>query len=148
MDKIIGKTEAHEFYRSIVTAIEPDLEFTPPHVVAESAASIADRLGATVVAAFTSSGVTAARIARQRPAAPVVALTPHESVARRLCLLWGAHSVLSADIQSYEEMVQRATQATLDEGFAAANRHIVIVGGIPFGEAGSTNNIRVVQIAA
>ena len=147
MDKIIGKTEAHEFYRRIVTAIEPDVESTPSHVVAESAADIADRLGATVIAAFTSSGVTAARIARQRPAAPIVALTPHEAIARRLCLFWGAHSVLSADIHSYEEMVQRATQATLDEGFASANRHIVIVGGIPFGEAGTTNNLRVVQIA-
>ena len=76
-----------------------------------------------------------------------MALTPHEAIARRLCLFWGAHSVLSADIHSYEEMVQRATQATLDEGFASANRHIVIVGGIPFGEAGTTNNLRVVQIA-
>jgi pyruvate kinase len=147
MDKIIGKTEAHEFYRRIVTAIEPDVESTPSHVVAGSAADIADRLGATVIAAFTSSGVTAARIARQRPVAPIVALTPHEAIARRLCLFWGAHSVLSADIHSYEEMVQRATQATLDEGFASANRHIVIVGGIPFGEAGTTNNLRVVQIA-
>ncbi|MDH6261776.1 pyruvate kinase [Bradyrhizobium sp. BR13661] len=117
MDKIVGRTEIHEFYRRIITAIEPDVEQTPPHMIARSASEIADRLDAAVIVAFTSSGITAARIARQRPAAMIVALTPHRSVARRLCLFWGAHSVLSADIRSYEEMVERAKRAALDEGF-------------------------------
>src|ERR1700738_3340008 len=145
MDRIIRKTEAHKSYRPIVTAMGPDVESIPSQAIAESAAEIADRLGAVVIAAFTYSGMTAARIARWRPIAPIVALTPRDTVARRLCLLWGAHSIFSAEVGSYEEMVQRATDTTAREGFATANEHIIIVGGIPFGEAGTTNNIRIVQ---
>jgi pyruvate kinase len=146
MDRIIRKTEAHRFYRPIVTATEPSVEWIPSQAIAESAAEIADRLGAVVIAAFSYSGMTAARIARWRPMAPVVALTPRETVARRLCLLWGAHSIFSAEVGSYEEMVQRATETTIHEGFASAKQQILIVGGIPFGKAGTTNNLRIVQI--
>ena len=67
-------------------------------------------------------------------------------IRRRLCLLWGAHSVLSKDVNTYEEMVDRATKTALTEEFARPSQHIVVVAGIPFGETGSTNNLRVVQI--
>ena len=96
--------------------------------------------------AFTSSGTTAARIARKRPAIPILALTPDERVSRRLCLLWGAHSVLSEDITTYEEMVERAAATAHSEGFAKPTQNIVVVAGIPFAQAGTTNNLRVVQV--
>jgi len=67
-------------------------------------------------------------------------------VSRQLCLLWGAHSVLSRDIHSYEEMVERATATALTEAFAQPSDSIVVVAGIPFGEAGTTNNLRVVRV--
>ena len=67
-------------------------------------------------------------------------------MSRRLCLLWGAHSVLSKDVNTYEEMVDRATKTALAEEFAQPADLIVVVAGVPFGEAGTTNNLRVVQI--
>jgi pyruvate kinase len=67
-------------------------------------------------------------------------------VSRRLCLLWGAHSVQSKDIKNYKEMVVRATETALTEAFGQRADSIVVVAGIPFGEAGTTNNLRVVQI--
>ena len=102
---------------------------------------------ASAMVAFTSSGNTAARIARKRPSVPILAVTPNQTVSRQLCLLWGAHSVLSKDVNSYEEMVDRATRTALAEEFAKPAEPIVVVAGIPFGEAGTTNNLRVVQIA-
>lgn len=67
-------------------------------------------------------------------------------MSRQLCLLWGAHSVLSKDVNNYEEMVDRATQTALTEEFAQRADLIVVVAGVPFGEAGTTNNLRVVEI--
>jgi len=58
----------------------------------------------------------------------------------------GAHSVLSSHVNSYEEMVERATQTALAEESSRRADSIVVVAGIPFGEAGTTNNLRVVQI--
>jgi pyruvate kinase len=144
MDRIITKTERDKAYRSIITALEPAIEESPPHAVAAAAADLADAIHASCIVAFTSSGTTAARIARNRPDVPILALTPDEQVARQLCLLWGAHSVRSADIASYEEMVDHAVAHARKEGMAQLPDRIVVVAGVPFGTAGSTNNIRIV----
>jgi pyruvate kinase len=146
MDRIIRSTESHKMYRSIVAATQPDEEQTPPHAVATAAADLASAIHASAIVAYTSSGTTAARIARKRPAVPVLAITPSEQVSRRLCLLWGAFSLRSDDIHSYEEMVDHAVEEAVRQDFAHKAGLIVVVAGIPFGQAGTTNNLRVVQI--
>jgi pyruvate kinase len=146
MSHIIESTERHKMYRAIIDASHPGEEETAPHAVAAAAADLASALQATAIVAFTSSGTTAARIARKRPKVPLLAITPHESVARQLSLLWGAHSVLSEDISTYEEMVEKAAQIAVSEEFAKQADSIVVVAGIPFREAGTTNNLRVVHI--
>jgi len=147
MDRIIKSTEQHKMYRSIVEATQPGEEQTPPHAVATAAADLASAIHATAIVAYTSSGTTAARVARKRPSLPILAITPNPEVSRRLCLLWGAHSVLSEDVHSYEEMVERATAFTVEEEFARARDLLVLVAGIPFGQAGTTNNLRVVSVS-
>lgn len=146
MNRIIESTERHKMYRPILDASQPGEEETAPHAVAAAAADLAAAIHASAIVAFTSSGTTAARIARKRPKVAVLAITPDQRVARQLSLLWGAHSVLSEDINTYEEMVDRATQIALTEAFAKQAASIVVVAGIPFAEAGTTNNLRVVQI--
>jgi pyruvate kinase len=54
--------------------------------------------------------------------------------------------VLSEDVQSYEEMVQRATGFARAEEFATSKDLLVVVAGIPFAQAGTTNNLRVVSV--
>jgi len=147
MDRIIRRTEAHKLYRPFVTAIDIGIDAIPSEVVSKSAADVADQLDGAVIAAFTYSGATAARIARWRPAAPIIALTPRDEIARRLNVLWGTHSVFSEDVSSYEEMIARATATAAREGIAPDGTQLIIVGGIPFGEAGTTNNLRIARIS-
>jgi pyruvate kinase len=146
MDRIIQSTERHTHYRSIINASALDAETTPPHAVAEAAATVAGNIGAAAIIGFTSSGTTATRIARRRPALPIVAITPNLQVARQMALLWGAHSVQSKDVASYEEMVSVASSIVAAEGLAAATSTLVVVAGIPFGQTGTTNNLRVVTL--
>jgi len=148
MDRIIRKTEQHKLYRSILAASEPEVEATPPHAVAAAAADLAQAIHASAIVAFTSSGTTAARIARKRPEVPILAVTPDERVSRQLCLLWGAHSVRSDDVGSYEEVIERAEAHAISEEFANAKDLIVVVSGVPFRIAGTTNNLRVLQMSA
>jgi pyruvate kinase len=148
MDRIVRKTEQHKLYRSIIAASEPEVEDTPPHAVAAAAADLARATSASAIVAFTSSGTTAARIARKRPEVPILAVTPDERVSRQLCLLWGAHSVRSDDVGSYEEVIGRAEAHAVSEEFAKANDLVVVVFGLPFGTAGTTNNLRVLQMSA
>ncbi|MCE4225566.1 pyruvate kinase [Methylobacterium sp. C25] len=146
MDRIIRSVEGHKLYHSLIAASEPGEEETPPHAVATATAGLAEAVNAVAIVAYTSSGTTAARVARKRPKAPILALTPNLATSRRLSLLWGAHSVLTQDVGSYEEMTANAAHHARTEGFAEPNDIIVTTAGIPFHTTGNTNNIRLIQI--
>ena len=148
MDRIIRRTEQHKLYRSIIEASDPGEEDTPPHAVAAAAADLAHVTRAAAIVAFTSSGTTAARIARKRPEVPILAVTPDERVSRQLSLLWGAHSVRSDNVNSFEQINQLAELHALSEEFANPNDLLIVVSGVPFGRAGTTNNLRVLQLSA
>jgi pyruvate kinase len=144
MDRIISHTEQHKSYRSIMQALTPEPDPRPQHAIAAAAADVASTIGSSAIVAFTSSGTTAIRIARERPDIPILGITPDESIARRMALLWGTHSIRSADIASYDEMVEQAAMQARAEGFAKPAGTIVVVAGVPFGTQGSTNNLRIV----
>ncbi len=146
MDRIITSTEQHKMYRSLIEATQPGEEQTAPHAVATAASDLATVIHSKAIVAYTSSGTTAARVARKRPSQPILAITPSLATSRRLCLLWGAHSVFSEDVNSYEEMVDRASRLSRSQGFAAGGDLLVVVAGIPFAQAGTTNNIRVLKL--
>jgi pyruvate kinase len=146
MDRIICSTERHALYHSLIAAGSQVDEDSAPHAVAAAAAGLAEAIGAKAIVGFTSSGTTVARISRKRPSLPILAITPELGVARRMALMWGAHSVASEDIHSYEEMVTIAEATVRSEDFARQGDLVVVVAGIPFGQSGSTNNLRVIRI--
>ena len=146
MDRIIRSVEGHKLYRSIIVALEPGEEETPPHAVATATAALAEAVHARAIVTYTASGTTAARVARKRPAVPILALTPNIDTSRRLSLLWGAHSVRTDDVDSYEEMTVDACRHAQAQGFARHADLVVVTAGIPFHTTGNTNNIRLIQI--
>ena len=95
---------------------------------------------------YTSSGSTARRIARERPPVPILAMSASMTTARRLGLLWGAHAVHTRDVSSFEEMVAKARRMVQRHGMATGGERVVIMAGVPFGEAGSTNVLHVVRL--
>ena len=146
MDRIICSTERHKLYHSLIAAGSEIEEDSAPHAVAAAAAGLAESIGAKAIVGFTSSGTTVARISRKRPSLPILAITPDLQVARRMALMWGAHSVHSDEVHSYEEMVKIADATVRSEEFAQLGDLAVVVAGIPFGQSGSTNNLRVIRI--
>lgn len=146
MNRIITSTEHHSLYRSLIGAAPLDEDHSAPHAVAAAADDLAHVINASAIVGFTSSGTTPARIARKRPEVPILAVTPSCAIARRMSLFWGAHSVVSDDVHSYEQMVETATIIARQEEFADLGDHVVIVAGIPFVQAGTTNNLRIVRI--
>jgi len=146
MDRIICSTERHKLYRSLIAAGADVEEESAPHAVAAAAAGLAESIGAKAIVGFTSSGTTVARISRKRPSLPILAITPDLQVARRMALMWGAHSVHSEDARSYEEMVTIAEATVRAEAFAEHGELAVVVAGIPFGQSGTTNNLRVIRV--
>ena len=102
--------------------------------------------GAEAIVAYTSSGSTALRIARLRPESPVLGLTPNLQTARRLALVWGVHAVVTPEVHSMSDAVSRAIRVAHGHGFAESGREIVVAAGVPFGQPGTTNALRVAHI--
>lgn len=125
-----------------------DAEYTVPEGTAEDAISAAARqvvatVRAKLIVTFTTSGSTALRAARERPAVPILALTPSIKTARRLGLAWGLHAIHTRDVESFEEMVGKAKRMALRSRLASAGDRVVITAGVPFGTPGSTNVLKI-----
>ncbi len=56
------------------------------------------------------------------------------------------HSTVSPDVGNVDEMVEAACRAAGREGFAVAGDPIAITAGMPFGQAGTTNLLRLAEI--
>ena len=107
---------------------------------------MAHTIGASVICAFTESGSTALRVARERPESPIIGLTPTMATARRLAVSWGVHAVVTPEAHTMGEAVTRATRISLQEGLSAHGGEIVVVAGVPFGQPGTTNARRVAHL--
>ncbi len=146
MDRIARRVQEDPLYFSTLEAGRLAPEHTDRDAISAAACQVAATIGAAAIVSFTSSGATALRAARERPAAPILALTPNIATARRLALLWGAHCVHLADITSFAEMVQKAVRTAQREEIAGPGQRVVITAGVPFGTPGSTNILRIAWV--
>ena len=146
MDRISQEVEDDPLYRSIITAQRWAPDPTAADAIAIAARDMGETLAIKAIVAWTSTGATAFRIARERVGPPIIALTPYVDTARRLAIVWGVHPVVTKDAEDVDDMVDRALSAAEEEGFAIHDDRIIVIGGIPFGERGGTNLMRLAQI--
>ena len=146
MNRIAETIEAEAIYPSILLSQRAAPEATGADAIAEATRDVADVLGIKVICAWTVSGATGLRIARERPASSVLALTPIVEMARRLAIVWGVHPVVTDDARDERDMADRACRHAFIEGFAQTGERVIIVAGVPFGTPGATNNMRIALI--
>jgi pyruvate kinase len=146
MSRIIEQVESDPAYRQVINA-----SYTPAppgHAGIADAVCGAMRcavsmLHAAAIVCYTRSGQTSLHAARERPECPVLSLTPIESIARRLAVVWGIHSVRIEGVSNVNEMVVVACEAARREGFAQSGQVVVAIAGVPFGSAATTNLMRI-----
>ena len=147
MSRIAEEVETDAIYRSIINAQRGELPNpTSADAIAVAARDVAQTLHSKAIIAWTSSGSTALRIARERPQSPILALTPKRDTARRLALVWGVHALETRDAVDIEDMVGRACEYSESEGFGGPGDRVIIVAGMPFGTPGATNMIRIAHL--
>jgi pyruvate kinase len=147
MDRIAESVESDPSYQARVHFTHTRLEPTTADALSASARQIAETVSATAMVCYTSSGATARRIARERPPVPLLAMTASLHTSRRMGLLWGVHAVHTRDVSSFEEMVEKGKRMALRHRMAKGGDRIVLMAGIPFGTAGSTNVLHVVRLS-
>ncbi len=116
---------------------------TVQSAISSSVAISANRLDAKAIITGTQSGSTARNIAKFRPKCTIIAVTPNEDVARKLCLNWGVYPILSETFKSTDELIEKTTQAAEQKGFVKNGDLVVISAGIPVNYVGSTNMMKI-----
>ena len=147
MHRIALQVESDPGYAERVHFTEVIPDATTAEALAQASARIAETVNVAGIIVFTGSGSTARRVARERPAVPMLVLTPSARIARRLALLWGAHAVQTKDIGSFEEMIAKGKRMALRQGFGSAGSKLIALAGVPFGVPGSTNLLHVVTLS-
>src|SRR5690242_14252238 len=148
MNRIAEEVETDATYRSIIDAQRGEPEATGADAIADAARQIAETLGLPALACWTSSGSTALRVARERPSAPIIAISPNLSTGRRLAVVWGVHCIVAEDARDLDDMVDRACRLAFREGFVKAGQRIIIVAGVPLGTPGATNMVRIAFVGS
>ncbi|RBQ00086.1 pyruvate kinase [Bifidobacterium xylocopae] len=144
MARISGYATAHGFDR---IPVMKDLDMSNSGAVSSAAVDLADKLNAKAIVAFTQSGDTVHRVSRERPAAPIYALTNSEHTFHWLALSWGTEAFLCE--QDYHGLTREALMAYLDRILKGAgklsdgDKVVVLSCGQGEHEPGSTDSIYV-----
>ncbi|MBV8426697.1 MAG: pyruvate kinase [Hyphomicrobiales bacterium] len=143
MNGIAEEVEGDPNHAIIIAAQRSAPEATGADAIAAAARSITETVGVSAIIAWSESGATALRIARERPELPILVLTPNVRTARRLAIAWGVHAVVTDDAHDLDDMVNRAVDIARKEDFVKPGERVIIIAGLPFGTPGATNMIRV-----
>ncbi|MEP9375258.1 pyruvate kinase [Aquabacter sp. CN5-332] len=147
MDEIIRNVERDPGYRQILDATPAPSGNTIGDAVIKAATQTATAVGAKALVAYTLSGTTGLRAARERPAQPILGITSRIETARRLALSYAVHAVHAPeDIHSFGEMVDNAVRIAVREGLGTPGERLAITAGVPFARPGTTNILRVTTI--
>jgi pyruvate kinase len=146
MNRIACRVQEDPLYFSMLEGSRLEHEHTAPDAITAAACQVARLVGAAAIVSYTTSGATALRAARERPASPILVLTSNLGTARRLAVLWGAHCVHTSDVKSFGDMVQKAVRIAHGENIAELGQRVVITAGVPFGTPGATNVLRIAWV--
>ncbi len=116
---------------------------THAHAISHAAREIAHDMALKAIIAFTRTGFTARLIAKDRPAVPILAATPHEAVWRRLSLLWGVTPILCPFVEDTDGMIASIERELLGRGYLQPGDPVLIMGGMPVTSRGPTNFLKI-----
>ncbi|MFN0602803.1 pyruvate kinase [Facklamia hominis] len=142
MASIAIQTENHWHGRDAFTLKSFD-KSDLTEAIGQAVGHTAKNLAIHTIVAATSSGHTARMIAKYRPSANVLAATFDEKTQRRLILVWGVQPFVIAKPESTDEMLDNAAALAVKEEFAQEGELILITAGVPVGESGTTNIMKI-----
>ena len=150
MDRLVRVAEG-ETVSLNVNPVERSADREPrsiPEAMCEAAASAAAATQAAAIAAFSESGTTARLLSKQRPAAPIVAFTPHDLVRQRMALYWGVLPRLLDRIQDLDDRVHAVEHRMMEETLVGPGDCVVLLSGTVAGQLGGTNAMKLHRIVS
>jgi pyruvate kinase len=143
MSKIIRQVESGPDFQAQLDVSRPQAEATASDAISCAIRRISSILPVAALVNYTESGASSLRASRERPKTPILSLTPNLHTARRLTVAWGIYSVVNPRLHEVEEVTSTALDIAKAQGMAQSGDTVVITAGVPFGQPGSTNSLRI-----
>ena len=147
--------EAVKVMASIAKRIEETLDYeellkasnlkgsTVTDAISYATCTTAVELNASAIVTSTSSGHTARMVSKFRPKTPIVAATDSEVTKRQLSLSWGVYTAKAPKASNTDEVVEYSIDVAKEAGYVNEGELVVITAGVPVGQSGTTNLIKV-----
>ena len=141
MDRIITRVEQDPRWPELMRAEYP-VEDADADALVAAARKASESSSTACIVAFTTTGQTALRLARERPLQPTLGLTPNLDTARRLALAWGVEPRVIQEPTDTEGLTQVAIEQAVKTGLAPPGQRVLILAGLPIGSPGAANILR------
>ncbi|SFS71386.1 pyruvate kinase [Marininema halotolerans] len=146
MARIACRAESSLRYQDLFRDRKEAQEVSIPDSISQAVVHTASIMKSSAIITATESGRTARLVSKYRPQASIIAVTVHDDVMRKLALIWGVHPVRSEPVTTTDEMLQTAIRSSLGAGYVNHGDSVVITGGVPVGQSGTTNLMKVHMI--
>ena len=147
--------EAVKVMASIAKRIEETLNYeellrnnnlkgsTVTDAISYATCTTAIELNASAIVTSTSSGYTAGMVSKFRPKTPIIAATDSDVTRRQLSLSWGVYTIKSPKATNTDEVIEYSIEVSKEAGYVKEGELVVITAGVPVGQSGTTNLIKV-----
>jgi pyruvate kinase len=143
MHRIAMTTEEALNYKQIVSTRRKEKESNMTEAIGQAVAYTALNLKVKAIIAPTESGHTARMISKYRPGAMIIAVTSGDIRSRQLTLVWGVQPIVGTKVTSTDELLENAVDESLKHHYVKHGDLVVITAGVPVGQAGTTNLMKV-----
>ena len=137
LNKVIIETERTIDFNNMLQPIGH--EHYTADAISHATCQIATDMNIGVILSLTHSGSTARMIARYKPPADIIALTPVEKTYRQLSIIWGVTPKMIKEYSNSDDIPTVSAKFINDNDILVSGDRYVVTGGVPVGVAGTTN---------
>lgn len=143
MSNIARKAETAIDHKAMLDLRSKASDMTITDAISQSVNHSAMNLNVDAILTPTVSGFTARMISKYRPEAPIVAVTFDEQVSRKLTLVWGVETIVGTLGHTTDDVLEEAIEQGLKTNQFKRGDRVIITAGVPVGESGTTNLMKV-----
>ncbi|MFH1097404.1 MAG: pyruvate kinase [Candidatus Desantisbacteria bacterium] len=144
--KIIKEAEASMEYEGILRD-RSELRKTSSHdALSYAVCQIATDLHVAAIISYTQTGAGVQQIIKYRPKAPIIALSPNQSVLRQMALYWDVLAMESDELKNMDEIMNKGIETAKKSGLFRSGDRVIVAGSLPVNSIESTNFLQVVMV--
>ena len=148
MIRIAERTEQDIDYRKRFNQSNIENHADVTEAISHASCTMAHDLEAKAIITVTKSGFTARQLSKYRPDIPIIGCSPDRKSWRQLNLSWGVTPIFLTMKDETFELLASAADLARARGLVDDGDLSVITAGIPIGETGTTNMVKVHTIGS